>query len=77
MGDGSELEVVVCVQGIIADMDLPPISRYVSLNYTLHFLQVMLLSFARDLAASHFAMFCDRIFELLLLTQFLMDSPKT
>ena len=43
MGDGNELEeVIVCVQGIIADMDLPPISQYVSLNYILHFLQVML-----------------------------------
>ena len=37
MGDGNKLEeVVVCVQGIIADMDLPPISRYMSLNYILH-----------------------------------------
>ena len=44
MGDGNELEeVIVCVQGIIADMDLPPISQYVSLNYILHFLQVMLI----------------------------------
>ena len=35
-----------------------------------------LLSFAHDFATLHFALFCDRIFELQLLAQFLTDFPK-
>ena len=37
---------------------------------------LVLLSFACDFAMSHFALFCDQIFELQLLAQFLMDLPK-
>ena len=36
----------------------------------------LLFSFACDFAVLHFALFCDRIFELQLLAQFLMDFPK-
>ena len=36
----------------------------------------LLLSFAHDFGALHFALFCDQIFELQLLTQFLTDFPK-
>ena len=42
MGDGSEPEVDVVIQGIIADMDLPPLSQYVLLHYII-FLRIMFI----------------------------------